>query len=225
MALAVVEEGCGVLVAHGEESHGTTDIGVVAADNVAGGDVDHVLTLVGEEGGDLVVSQADRGPAGEEDGTLDAALVSVKLSTAGLLEDKGGSGGGALGVAQDAIDLGVVLEHLEDTLHGVVDGLAAVRLLLTEQLAHGVLGAHALGNVADLGEHVVETADTIELHVAEQRGGTEVVLEALGRGGLPAAIDPEELDVGVLLNLLNERTELDLEVLLGEELVSDDDDG
>ena len=103
VALAVVEEGGGVLVAHGEKSHGALDVGVVAADNVAGGDIDHVLALISEESLDLTASQADRGPAGEEDGALDAALTALLLSAASLLKDESGSGGGALRVTQDTL--------------------------------------------------------------------------------------------------------------------------
>jgi hypothetical protein len=103
VALAVVEEGGGVFIAHGVESHGTLDVGVVAADDVAGGDIDHVLALISEEGLDRATSQADRRPAGEEDGALDAALTTLLLSTAGLLEDESGSGGSTLGVTQDTL--------------------------------------------------------------------------------------------------------------------------
>ena len=103
VALAVVEERGRVLVAHGEEGHGALDVGVVAADDVARGDVDDILALVGEQGLDLAVDQADGGPAGEEDGRLDAARAALLLGAASLLEDEGGGGGSTLRVTQDAL--------------------------------------------------------------------------------------------------------------------------
>jgi hypothetical protein len=111
------------------------------------------------------------------------------------------------------IDLRVLIDDLEESVHGLVDGVAREHLLLAKQLAHGIFGTHALREVTDLGKHVVKTADTIELHVAVQRRSTKVVLEAGGRVGLLATVDPLEGVVGGLLELLNERAKLDLEVL------------
>lgn len=113
------------------------------------------------------------------------------------------------------IDLGVLVDDLQEPVHGLVDGVGGEGLGLAEQLAHGVLGAHALGEVADLGEHVVEAVDTVELHVAVQGRGAEVVLEASRGLGLLGAIDPEERVVGGPLDLIDEGAELDAEVLRG----------
>lgn len=66
--LSVVEQLGRVLVAHAEEGHGAVNVGVVAADYVAGGNVDEVLALVGEQTMHLVVVvESHRRPPGEKD--------------------------------------------------------------------------------------------------------------------------------------------------------------
>lgn len=103
------------------------DVGVVAADNVTGGHVDDVLTLVGEKASDLLPFEAEGGPAGKEDAILGrsrqprcfgviSALGSIRMgfnldlagfallrTTTSLLQDEGGSDHGPLRVAQDAL--------------------------------------------------------------------------------------------------------------------------
>jgi hypothetical protein len=67
----MIEQHSRVLVTHAVERHGAVDIRVVAADNVAGRNVDIVLTLVSQQADDAVVLvQLDGWPAGEEDAAL-----------------------------------------------------------------------------------------------------------------------------------------------------------
>lgn len=46
MALAMIEERSRVFVAHAEQRHGTVDVGVVTAYNMASRNVDGILALI-----------------------------------------------------------------------------------------------------------------------------------------------------------------------------------
>ena len=70
MSLAVVKQRRGVLIAHTVQSHGSVDVRIVTTHNVAGGNIDHVFTLIGQQTSGSVALDGDRGPSGEKDSIL-----------------------------------------------------------------------------------------------------------------------------------------------------------
>jgi len=89
VAQAVVVHCCGLLVADVEECDGGAEEGVVASEDVEGGDVDDsAVDLVGELGGDAVLAlHLERWGARDEDGKLDAAGGAAALEAQALLDD------------------------------------------------------------------------------------------------------------------------------------------
>jgi hypothetical protein len=74
----VIEQHCRVLVTHAVERHGAVDVRVVAADNVAGRNINVVIALVCQQADNaIVLVQLDGWPAGEEDAALELDVSKV----------------------------------------------------------------------------------------------------------------------------------------------------
>ena len=70
MSLAMVEQRCRILVTHAKECHGSMDVRVLGAHNVACGYVDDVLTLICKKGFYEAVMNAKWRPPRKEDSIL-----------------------------------------------------------------------------------------------------------------------------------------------------------
>lgn len=78
MALSMVKQDRRVLRTDAVESHGAMDVRVVAANDMACGDVDEVFAFVGEDAFDGAVADLNGRPASEEDGELGVQSVDVE---------------------------------------------------------------------------------------------------------------------------------------------------
>lgn len=147
-----------------------------------------------------------RRPTAKEDAVLEHGLRSFPLGPALLVQQQGARDDGALGVADDAVKGPALLHDAVEELDGLAGALDGRGHALLHQLAHRLLGRLALGEVADLGQHVVVgRLLVVRLDEPVVRRLPEELLEPLGREGLARAVDEVERRRAVGAELFDDR--------------------
>ena len=113
---------------------------------------------------------------------LDTGLAPCLLSLHGLVDEEAGADHGALGVPDQGIHIGVLVDRLLNVVEGLPPHLLVpvVALAAVLEHAHRVLGVDAVRHVAEAAEALKGVA-AARVQEAVQRARAEVVLPAGGR--------------------------------------------
>ncbi len=113
---------------------------------------------------------------------LDPGLAPGPLGLHRLVDDEAGAHHGALGVPDQGLHVGVLIDRLLDVVEGLAPHLLVpvVALAAVLEHAHGVFGVDAVGHVAEAAE-ALEGVATARVQEAIQRPRAKVVLPARRR--------------------------------------------